>query len=124
VNREPRVRFILGIAHFDGELELVAERRPAAKGLAGVAVGVLALPQELGERIELFPELVELGGGLELAFVGTALAEDVLSLFRARPEIGRRRFFFQTFERAPRGVQIKDSPEATKAAPRRPSGRK
>jgi hypothetical protein len=124
VDREPGVRFVLGIAHLDGQLELVSERLTAAKGLAGVRVGVLALPQELGKGIELLAELVELGGGLELALVGAALPQDVLRLFRARPEVGRRRLLFQTCERAPRGVEIKDSPEATKAAPRRPLEKK
>jgi hypothetical protein len=119
VDHDPRVGLILGVAHLDRELELVAEYARLAERFASVAVGVLALAEELRERVELVLELVERLRRLELALVAPDLAKDVLGLLGPGPEIRSGRLLPQSVERAPRSVEIKGSPGAKRAAPRR-----
>jgi hypothetical protein len=118
VDREPSVVGVLGRAHLDRELELVGERGRGLEGLARLGVGRLALAEELGQGLELALQLVEALRRGELALVNLRLAENVLGGLGLRPEIGGRGLLLQTGERAPRGVQIKGSPEAPSGAPR------
>src|SRR6185436_19003547 len=107
-----------------GELELVGERGGRGQALAGVRLGRLAFAEELGQGVELLADLVQLRRRVELALVGPALAQRLLGFLGTGPEIRRGRLLPQTVERAPRGVEIKDSRGATEAAPRRFSARR
>ena len=85
----------------------------AAQRLAGVGLGGLALAQQLGERVELALRSSSSRSAVSSFFSWAArLAEDLLRLLRPRPEVGRGGFLPQSVERAPRGVEIKDSREA------------
>ena len=66
------------------------------------------------------PELVEFPRRLEPPLMGADLAQGRLGLLLAGPEIGGARLLPQFLERAPRGVEIKDSRGATGVVPRRP----
>jgi hypothetical protein len=119
VDHDPGVPGILRRSHFDRQFQLVGERGDSAQGFAGVRFRGLSLLEQLGERVELPGEIVEAADRIELPLVGTALPEDFLGLFRPCPEIRGGSLSPQLFERAPRGVLIKGSPEATGVAPRR-----
>jgi hypothetical protein len=123
VDREPGVLGVLGSSHLDGELQLVGERGRGAQRVAGLGLGGLAFPQQLGEGFELAPEVVEALDRLDLFLEAAGLPEDLLGLFGLRPEIGGGGLLPQLRERAPRGVLIKGSPEAPRGAPRRPTRR-
>jgi hypothetical protein len=102
---------------------LVREGGGDGQGIAGLGLRRLPLAQELGKGFELSTEVVQTLDRLDPLLVTPGLAEDVLGFLRLRPEIRRRRLLPQSRERAPRGVLIKDSPEARRGAPRRSSGR-
>ena len=124
VDHQPGVLRVLGRAHLDGELQVVGERGGGLQRLARVRLGRLSLLQQLGEGQSSSRSSSRRSAGLELSFVDAALPEDLLRFFGAGPEIGGGGLLPQAFERAPRGVGIKDSREATGVAPRRLSGRR
>jgi hypothetical protein len=119
VDHHPGVLRVLGRAHFDGELEVVGELASGSQRFAGVRLRRLSFAQEVGDRRELVGELVQALDGFESPLVGADLPEGLLRFVGPRPEVRRRRFLLQLFERAPRGVAIKDSPGAQRGVPRR-----
>ncbi len=123
VDHHPRVLRVLGSAHLDGELELVRECSRGAHGFARVRLGRFSLAEQVAQGLELFGELVQLRRRLDRLLVAAGALQDRLRLFGARPEVGSRGLFFQLVERAPRGVEIKDSPEAPRGVPRRREAR-
>ncbi|HLN58284.1 MAG TPA: hypothetical protein VK416_06960, partial [Thermoanaerobaculia bacterium] len=104
---------------FDRQFQFVGERGRSAQCFAGVRFRRFSFLKQFGERVELPGEIVQAADRVEFPLVGTALPEDFLGLLRPRPKIRGGSFSPQLFERAPRGVLIKGSPEATGVAPRR-----
>ena len=122
VDRQPGVLGVLGRAHLDGELELVGERRRPPRATrarprrpARLRAGARRAPRARpggrrdARRVSSFFSKARVWRRISCASSG----RDQKS--------GRRRLLPQALERAPRGVLIKDSPEAPRGAPRRPS---
>src|SRR5207244_10747901 len=110
--------------HLAGKLEVVGEGAGRRERLPGLLLGRLALPQQLGQGLQVAAKVVEAFGRVELLLESARLPQDLLGLLGAGPEVRRRGLLPQTRKRAPRRVQIKDSPEAPRGAPRRPRGRR
>ena len=119
VDREPRVAGVFGSAHLDGQLELVGEARGGLERFPRLVLGGLPFPQQLPERLELLAELVEPLCGGQPPLEAARLTQRLLGRFRLGPEVGGCGLLPQIRERAPRGVQIKDSPGAPRGVPRR-----
>ncbi len=125
MDREPRVLGVVRRRHLHGQLELVRESPGRRERLPGLPFGGLALPQQLAQGVERRPRQDSRRAAVSSLRSKVAhLPLNLLGFFGAGPEVRGRSLLSQAVERAPRGVQIKGSPEALRGAPRRPRGRR
>jgi hypothetical protein len=94
VNHQPGVLGILGSAHLDGQLQLVGKCSRGTERLAGLGFGRLPLVEQIAQRVEVAAKALQAAGCLELLLVRAGLAQDVLGLFGAGPEVRSRRLLF------------------------------
>jgi hypothetical protein len=104
VNHHPRVLVILGLAHLHGELELFGERPSRFERVPRVLLRGLPFLEQLDQRLQLVPKLLDAIRRRESFLVCADLAKDLLGFLLSGPEVRRVAPLPELVERAPRGV--------------------